>query len=225
MKDVENTDKIIAYLKEVYQPDAIIVYGSYADGSANKNSDFDALVIAGKGRTHDSSVIDGIVLDVFIYPPETFQSEIDPEAFVQVWDGKIILDADGVAARLQKRVLDYIAHRPKKTDEEIRQEIRWCEKMLSRTMREDAEGYYRWHWVLFDSLEIYFDAKGLRYFGPKKALRFLEQKDPEAFRIYEKALREFRRECLSEWISHLKSISPTAKTPVYRRVLSCRDDE
>ena len=204
-----NTDKILAYLKDTYQPDAIIAYGSFADGSANKNSDFDALVIADKEKTHDSSVIDGIVLDVFIYPSDTFCQNYDPEEFLQVWDGNILLDTNGVAACLQKQVLDYISHIPRKTVEEISQEVRWCEKMLSRTMREDAEGYYRWHWVLFDSLEIYFDVKGLHYYGPKKALRFLEQTDPEAFRIYTKALREFKREYLSAWISHLKSISPT----------------
>ena len=204
-----NTDKILAYLKDTYQPDAIIAYGSFADGSANKNSDFDALVIADKEKTHDSSVIDGIVLDVFIYPSDTFRQNYDPEEFLQVWDGNILLDTNGVATCLQKQVLDYISHIPRKTVEEISQEVRWCEKMLSRTMRGDAEGYYRWHWVLFDSLEIYFDVKGLHYYGPKKALRFLEQTDPEAFRIYTKALREFKREYLSAWISHLKSISPT----------------
>ena len=208
-KDLETTDKIVAYLKDTYQPDAIIAYGSFADGSANKNSDFDALVIADSVRMHDSSVIDSIVLDVFIYPLETFQSEFDPEKFVQVWDGKIILDTEGIAARVQKRVLDYIAHIPQKTEEEIQQEVSWCEKMLSRTIREDAEGYYRWHWVLFDSLEIYFDVKGLYYDGPKKALHFLEQTDPESFQIYTKALREFKRDCLEEWISHLKHISIT----------------
>ena len=206
---MEITDKVLAYLKDTYQPEAIIAYGSYADGSANKNSDFDAFVIANKERMHDSSVIDGIVLDVFIYPPDTFRQNFDPEEFVQVWDGNILLDTNGVAARLQKQVLDYIAHSPRKTVEEISQEVSWCEKMLSRTMREDAEGYYRWHWVLFDSLEIYFDVKGLHYYGPKKALRFLEQTDPEAFQIYTTALREFKRERLSAWISHLKSISPT----------------
>ena len=108
MKDTETIDKLVAYLKDTYQPDAIIAYGSFADGSANKNSDFDALVIADNVRKHDSSVIDGIVLDVFIYPLETFQSEFDPEEFVQVWDGKIILDTEGIAARLKKRVLDYM---------------------------------------------------------------------------------------------------------------------
>ena len=162
------TDKILAYLKDTYQPDAIITYGSFADGSANKNSDFDALVIADKERMHDSSVIDGIVLDVFIYPPDTFRQNYDPEEFVQVWDGNILLDTNGVAASLQKQVLDYIAHFPRKTAEEISQEVSWCEKMLSRTMREDAEGYYRWHWVLFDSLEIYFDVKGLHYYESRR---------------------------------------------------------
>ena len=208
MKDLEITDKIIDYLKETYQPDAIIVYGSFADGSANRNSDFDAIVIANKNGAHDSSVIDDVVLDVFIYSPDTFQSDYDPEEFIQVWDGKIILDKTGIAERLKNRILDYIEHIPRKTVEEIQQEISWCEKMVSRTMREDAEGYYRWHWLLIDSLEIYFDIKGMRYFGPKKALRFMERTDPASFRIYSDALREFKRECLSAWISHLKSFLP-----------------
>ena len=82
---MEVADRIIDYLKETYQPDAIIAYGSFADGSANRNSDFDALVIADKEKAHDSSVIEGVVLDVFIYPSDFFQSEYDPEKFVQVW--------------------------------------------------------------------------------------------------------------------------------------------
>ena len=54
MKDTETIDKLVAYLKDTYQPDAIIAYGSFADGSANKSSDFDTLVIADKEKTHDS---------------------------------------------------------------------------------------------------------------------------------------------------------------------------
>ena len=123
LKDLEITDRIIDYLKEAYQPDAIIVYGSFADGSANENSDFDALVIANSGRTHDSSVIDNIVLDVFIYSPDTFYSDYAPDDFVQVWDGKIILDRTGVAGHLQKRVLEFIESVPLKTAEEIQREI------------------------------------------------------------------------------------------------------
>ena len=206
---MEIADKIINYLKETYRPDAVIVYGSFADGSANENSDFDALVLADREKTHDSSVIDGTILDVFVYPTDTFRSEYDPQAFVQIRDGKIVLDTDGIADCLQKRVLDHIARTPQKTAEEIRREIGWCEKMLLRTTREDAEGYFRRHWLLCDSLEIYCDVKGLPYYGPKKALRLMEKTDEEAFLKYSEALTLFEREYLSDWISYLKRIAST----------------
>ena len=206
-KKIEKADRIISYLKDTYEPDAIIVYGSYADGSADGNSDFDALILADHEKTHDSSVIDGIVLDVFVYPAEAFRSEYDPEEFIQVWDGKIVLDKNGTAGLLQKRVLECIADTPQKTEKEIRQEIAWCEKMLSRTARGDAESRYRWHWLLVDSLEIYCDVKGLYYHGPKKALRFMERTDEEAFGLYSAALKEFEREHLSDWILYLKRLS------------------
>lgn len=67
--------------------------------------DFDALIIAGKEKTHDSSIVDGVVLDVFVYPAETFSADYDPEEFVQVWDGKIVLDEHGIAGQLKAKVL------------------------------------------------------------------------------------------------------------------------
>ena len=157
-------------------------------------------------KKHDSSIVDGVVLDVFVYPAKTFSADYDPEEFVQVWDGKIVLDEHGIAGRLKAKVLDYIEHLPKKTATEVAQEMEWCEKMLLRTMREDVEGYYRWHWVLCDSLEIYFDIRDLHYYGPKKTLRLMEKSDVEAFGLYAKALREFDRESLSAWIAYLKSM-------------------
>ena len=66
---------------------------------------FDALIIAGKEKAHDSSIVDGVVLDVFVYPAETFSADYDPEEFVQVWDGKIVLDEHGIAGQLKAKVL------------------------------------------------------------------------------------------------------------------------
>ena len=204
---MNTTDMIINYLIEKYQPEAIITYGSFADGSANENSDYDALVIANHTKKHDATVIGNIILDVFVYPPETFQLDYHPNEFVQIFDGKIILDKKGIASKLQKQVLDYISQIPLKTDDEIKQEIDWCEKMLSRTVRGDSEGYYRWHCLLYDSLEIYYDIKRLHYYGPKKALRYMAQTDAEMFRVYSLALKELKWEHLSDWIARLKKLS------------------
>lgn len=200
------SEKVIAYLTEAYDPDAVIIYGSYADGSANENSDFDALVITDGIGKHDSSLIDGTELDVFIYPADTFRTEYDPEEFVQIFDGKIVLDKHGIAARLKKRVIEYIESMPKKTDVEILRALKWCDKMLSRTAREDAEGFYRRYWLLIDSLEIYCDIRRIHYFGPKKALKQMEYSDKEAFSLYSRALKGPDRDRLSEWIDCLNRL-------------------
>lgn len=102
---------------------------------------FDALIIAGKEKAHDSSIVDGVVLDVFVYPTETFSADYDPEEFVQVWDGKIVLDEHGIAGQLKAKALDYIEHLPKKTVTEVTQEVEWCEKTLRLMEKSDAEAF------------------------------------------------------------------------------------
>ena len=199
-------EEIVKYLKESYNPIAIIKYGSFADGSANENSDFDALVITTDVEKHDSSVVADTVLDVWVYPENKFSSGYDPDEFLQVFDGIIIQDQRGLAKKLIDRVNDYIDQTPAKSDEDIIQEVAWCEKMLARTVREDAEGYYRWHWLLMDSLEIYFDIKHLYYHCPKKALKYMQNNDSETFDIYLCALKEMNQDNLAQWIGVLKAL-------------------
>ena len=81
------------------------------------------------------------MLDVFVYPAETFSADYDPEEFVQVWDGKIVLDQHGIAGQLKAKVLDYIEHLPKKTVTEVAQEVEWCEKTLRLMEKSDAEAF------------------------------------------------------------------------------------
>lgn len=199
-------EEIVKYLKESYNPIAIIKYGSFADGSANENSDFDALVITTDVEKHDSSVVTDTVLDVWVYPENKFSSGYDPDEFLQVFDGIIIQDQRGLAKKLIDRVNEYIDQTPAKSDEDIIQEVAWCEKMLARTVREDAEGYYRWHWLLMDSLEIYFDIKHLYYHGPKKALKYMQNNDLETFDIYLRALKEMSQDNLAKWIGVLRAL-------------------
>lgn len=62
-------EEILKYIQEKYNPLTLILYGSYADGTNNLNSDFDALVItSGREQLHDTSLVGGIPLDVFVYP-------------------------------------------------------------------------------------------------------------------------------------------------------------
>ena len=172
---MDRTEKIIQYLIDKYSPSVLISYGSFADGSANAGSDYDALLVYDGRECHDGSVIDGTPLDVFCYPAESFSGDYDPEKYLGVFD-------------------------------ELRHEVEWCRKMLIRSGRNDAEGFFRWHWVLVDSLEIYFDIIGRYYYGPKKSLRYLDETDKNGLVLYEAAMREFMPEALEKWIAHLELI-------------------
>ena len=198
------------YIKREYDPLSIILYGSYANGTNNLNSDFDALVISGDHEQyHDTSFVNGIQLDVFVYPASYFDGEYDCNDFVQIFDGKIIADREEKGKTLQARVMSYLQNRPRKTKAEIQANIDWCVKMFERVKRWDAEGMFRWHWVLIDSLEIFCDVVQHPYFGPKKALKWMEENHPAAFALYKNALTEFRLESLEKWISYLKNRNET----------------
>lgn len=122
-------NKIIEYLVNQYEPHTIILYGSYADGSNNTNSDFDALVITDKKcTTHDGNELEGILLDVFIYNTSDFNNEIDYKKYVQIYEGNIVLDQREFGKKLQDNVCKYIENLPTKSDEEKQHEVEWCEK-------------------------------------------------------------------------------------------------
>lgn len=200
-------EKIIQYLKEKYKPESIILYGSYANHTQDLNSDFDALVITKeKCDKYDNAIINDVLLDVFVYHYDELLSNFNPEDFVMIFDGNIIMDNDGIALKLKEKVNQYITNYPKIDNEEAKHLIVWCKKMLERAKREDTEGYYRWHWLLVDTLKIYFDCIGSYYFGPKKSLEILKKKDIRGYMLYQKAVTSFDMKSLIQWIEYLEKI-------------------
>ena len=109
-----------------------------------------------------------------------------------------------VAATLLDKVQSWVDSRAKKTQEELGFNVSWCEKMLRRAERADAEGCFRRHWLLTDSLEIYTELRGWPYLGPKKALAQLEKKDKAVFALYETALTAGDYESLAAWVEHIR---------------------
>ncbi len=199
-------EKIIAYIQQTYNPLSIILYGSYASGTNNLNSDFDSLVIScDHEQFHDTSFVNGIQLDVFVYPASYFDGSFDCNEFIQIFDGKILMDHDERGKTLQTKVRSYLQNRPQKSKAELDASVDWCVKMLARVRRYDAEGMFRWHWVLIDSLEIFCDIMHHPYLGPKKSLKWMEENHPSAFACYKKALEDFSMDSLANWIAYIKN--------------------
>ena len=123
-------EQIIEYIKQSYNPISIILYGSYANGTNNLNSDFDSLVISyDHEQFHDTSFVNGIQLDVFVYPVSYFEGEFDCDDFLQIFDGKIIVDSNERGKALQMKVISHIQNRPQKSKAEIDAiSLFWTEK-------------------------------------------------------------------------------------------------
>ena len=154
---------------------------------------------------HDTSFVNKVQLDVFVYPSSYFAQEYDCRNFLQIFDGKIIVDSADIGKTLKANVLTYLQKRPTKTNAEIQANIDWCVKMFERVKRCDCEGMFRWHWVLIDSLEIFCDIMQQPYLGPKKALKWMEETHPEAFAYYKKSLQSFSIDSLEAWIVCVKN--------------------
>ena len=203
--EVISLDQIIHYIEQKYSPLSIILYGSYANGTNNSGSDFDALVISSNHKHfHDTSFVSDIQLDVFVYPASYFESDFDLNDFIQISDSRILKDHDGLGKRLKEKVVFHLQNRLPKSETEIDASIDWCVKMLERTKRADAEGLFRWHWVLTDSLEIFCDVMGHPYLGPKKSLKWMEENHPDAFACYQQALSDFKIDSLAQWVAYIK---------------------
>ena len=200
-------NRIIKYINERYAPLSIIVYGSYANDTNDENSDFDALVISSSHKKfHDTSFFEGIQLDIFVYPIETIDENMNLSGFVQLIDSKVVFDTDNIGESLKSRVISYIEKLPLKSHDDLKADIDWCTKMLARAKRGDAEGMFRFHWVLVDSLEVYSVMMQQFYRGPKKTLEWMKENHSKAYMIYHKALSEFTIDSLSEWILYLRGL-------------------
>ena len=140
-------------------------------------------------------------LDVFVYPEREIGNNPDLYGFIQIFGGVIVYDKTGAASGLMQKVHEYVEHFPKKTQSEKEELKVWCGKMLHRASRSDAEGAYRAHWLLVDSLQIYCDIRNLFYFGPKKTIQFMENSDPSGFNLFSDALKN--QAALEAWIHYI----------------------
>lgn len=174
------------YLVNRYNCHSIILYGSYANGTQTKESDIDVICFSDNiNPQNDTSKLLDIQLDAWIYPTEKMDNYED---LIHINDGIIVLNKKSICNQLMNNI-SYLYKEPIYISEnEVNFNKSWLIKTLSRAKKEDTEGNFRYHLLLTQSLEIYFQIIKVRYMGSKKSLEYLKNKDTEAFRFFEKAL-------------------------------------
>ncbi|MCL2170555.1 MAG: nucleotidyltransferase domain-containing protein [Defluviitaleaceae bacterium] len=199
--------EIITHITNSYTPLCILIYGSYADGTYNAHSDFDcAIIVASKSISHDTSFVAEMQLDLFIHTLDEVSNITDYADFAHLHDAIIIKDYNNVAMRLKNGAADHVLNNSAKTDQEKESLKSWLVKMLKRSENRDTEGLFRYHWLLTDSLEIYFSLRDKFYFGPKKSIKYLEDTDISAYNLYGEALKSMEHRLLKDWIDYVIAV-------------------
>ncbi|TDK61803.1 nucleotidyltransferase domain-containing protein [Bacillus salipaludis] len=196
-------EKVKRYLAQKYNCHTIILYGSYSRGDFTKESDLD--IVCFSDIDEDMNNVDffeGKQLDVWIYNTEKMNN---PEHFLHVNRGKILLNEKGFAKKFLLGIENIFNNGPKKLSNEEKEFLKsWLRKMYLRSNKNDIEGNYRFHWMLKDSLEIYFSLKGLWYLGPKKAFSWLQDNDGVAYNLFNNALaKDVKKNNIEELLEYL----------------------
>ncbi|WP_226577473.1 nucleotidyltransferase domain-containing protein [Halobacillus litoralis] len=202
----ELINDITARLKEKYQCHTVILYGSYMTGDYTKESDIDLLGFTDTTEQEENEVdlFQGKQLDVWVHPTPHMDN---PGRFLKAHQGQIVLDEKGKAALFLSEVHRVFEEGPKKLSGEEKTFLRtWLRKMEVRSQKGDLEGNYRFHWMLKDSLEIYFELNDRWYLGPKKSFEWLKKNDPEAHDLFQRSLQEsWEKDHVSRLINYITS--------------------
>ncbi|MBH0168225.1 nucleotidyltransferase domain-containing protein [Fictibacillus sp. 18YEL24] len=188
MNTLTELKEIEAYLLKKYDCHTIILYGSYSRGDYTEESDVDLICFSDSVTedTNEVEFIDGKQLDAWIYPTDKMKQS---EPFLRVNKGEIRINKKGLAEEFLARIHNTFEQGPKQlTDDEKDFLKSWLKKMQVRSAKNDLEGNYRFHWMLKDSLEIYFELRGEWFLGPKVSFLWLKENDPKAFDLFNRAL-------------------------------------
>ena len=176
-------------LEEKYGCHTIILYGSYAQGSADSTSDVDMLGVTDsitRTKRH-AEKWRGIYLDLFIFP-ESKLEKADPSS-MYLLTGRVLKEKDGQGTKFlnQLRELEKSGFEELAEDEIMARKV-WARKMFERAKRGDPEGNYRRMWLTITQLEDYFHIRKLWYRGSKQSLKWLQDNDTETYDLFVKCL-------------------------------------
>jgi hypothetical protein len=127
---------------------------------------------------------------------------------LRVNKGKVLLNDKGLADKFLTQIENIFDSGPKKLSNQEKEFLKgWLRKMYLRSNKNDIEGHYRFHWMLKDSLEIYFELKGLWYLGPKKAISWLSENDEVAYKLFKNALaKDAKKNNIEQLIEYLNGM-------------------
>ncbi|MFN8612083.1 MAG: nucleotidyltransferase domain-containing protein [Vulcanimicrobiota bacterium] len=201
--------QIVAHLRQEYACHTVLLYGSRARGQGTVSSDYDVAGICARGpKTRQAGKVDGAYWDIFVYGEKDLRKFSDQQ---WAWQNARLLWAEGTYGRRLLARLEKFWRQPFQPapEYEIEATRAWALKQLERCQVGDVHGFYRRSELQVAALADYFQLRQQRYAGPKAALQWLQQADPEVYslfaRVYEQPADPFALRCLLERVYRIQS--------------------
>ncbi len=180
-------DQIVAHLREMYQPVAIILHGSRARGSARENSDWDLYVFAQeKGVVGKTKKFMDHYLDVAVFSLPFEQYDLLKTFRTTLRYTKILFDKQNIAQDFIQKAQEIYALGNILSDQEITNRQQRFARVLSR-----LEGTIDDPLLFFYHAGLFFEAVIRYWFEVQKewseppyiALPLIEQRDPAYYQL------------------------------------------
>jgi predicted nucleotidyltransferase len=167
---------VLNYLNEKYKPSLIILYGSYYTNTFNFESDIDLILYAPVPEfIHDSSIINEVQLDAWIYPEK---EKIRTEKLIHILPCEIIKDDNNIGRSLILKIEKFRDKTIKEMSDSERIQLNsWIDKMLNRAKENTIEANYRYNWLLHELPELYCQIRNQYYNGPIKTLKRIKDEN------------------------------------------------
>jgi len=176
-------EQTVAFLCGKFELEILILYGSYANGLGNSESDIDLIGFADvPDFVHESGMIDGHILDAWIYPVAVIS---DISKTMHILPCRILIDKGDRGPGLLRRIEEERKRNTKKLSGKEREQMDgWVGKMLRRAGPDGPEARYRYTWLLNDFPELYCNYSGIYYDGPIKTIKNILAGDAELGPLY-----------------------------------------
>lgn len=188
---MELEQEIISHLKEKFNPEAIVLVGSRANGEETASSDWDFVLYSPKEYLASSEYFKDQFLDIeFIKLPIVSDEHILQTSFAPDTRMKILLDTPHKSMeRIVKRTLKKYEEGPKPLTEEEREKRRLrIDRLIQKIeSRPDDEGYvFTFVGAIYEfGIRYWFELQQKWSQPIYKALPYIKEHDTETYKLLE----------------------------------------
>ena len=186
-------EEIITYLKEEYNPQAIILHRSRAKGMAGENSDWDFFLLDKKEKKITPEQYKGEALDIQRIDPHLPKDEIVDEHGPVFLEADLVYDTKSIGKEFLAKAQLAAKAGPDLSDDEINRRKNYLLRYLNRMRdRQDQPGAFFYYVCSFyaAAIQYWYEVLQDEWGEPiYKAVSQIEKRDPEYSTLLKK-LRE-----------------------------------